>query len=98
MEQRHLPFDQALEEAQRLGIAECDPSLDIDGVEIACEMVIIANHVLKTRSRIADVLKFEGIRRVTPAMISHARSRRKLLRIVGTVGNKEVAVRLVELD
>jgi homoserine dehydrogenase len=98
MEERRLPFDRALEEAQRLGIAERDPSLDIDGVETACEMVIIANHVLKIPSRIPDVLKIEGIRKVTPAMISHARSRRKLLRMMGTVGSNEVAVGLVELD
>lgn len=35
--------DQALKEAQRRGIAEADPSLDVDGFDTANKLVLIAN-------------------------------------------------------
>ena len=38
-------FEGALEEAQRIGIAEPDPSLDVDGWDTANKLIIIANAV-----------------------------------------------------
>lgn len=39
----YLKIPQALAEAQRRGIAEADPSLDVDGFDTANKLVLIAN-------------------------------------------------------
>jgi homoserine dehydrogenase len=48
-------FDEALAEAQRRGIAESDPSLDLGGWDAANKLVIIANAVLGYPARLEDV-------------------------------------------
>ncbi len=48
-------FEGALEEAQRLGIAEPDPSLDVDGWDTTLKLVIIAQAVLKLPLTLDDV-------------------------------------------
>ena len=42
MRARGLPFDAVLREAQRLGYAEADPSFDVDGVDAAHKLAILA--------------------------------------------------------
>jgi len=49
------PFEEALEEAQRMGIAEPDPSLDVDGWDTTLKLVIVANAVLNVPLKLEDV-------------------------------------------
>ncbi len=53
-------FEGALEEAQRIGIAEPDPSLDVDGWDTANKLIIIANAVLNLPLKLDD-LPVQGI-------------------------------------
>ncbi len=53
-------YNEALAEAQRRGIAETDPSLDLQGWDTANKLVILANAVLGCPARLADV-KVTGI-------------------------------------
>ena len=55
-------FEQALAEAQRRGIAEADPSLDVDGWDTANKLTIVANAVLGYPSTVRDVQPVTGIR------------------------------------
>ncbi len=55
----------ALAEAQRRGIAEADPSLDVEGWDTANKLVIIANSFLGMRATLADVT-VQGIMHLTP--------------------------------
>ncbi len=48
-------YDKALVEAQRRGIAETDPRLDLEGWDTANKLVIIANAVLGYPARLSDV-------------------------------------------
>lgn len=57
-------YDAALAEAQRLGIAEPDPALDVDGWDAANKLVTVANAVLDRPTTLADVA-VRGIRGVT---------------------------------
>ena len=41
--QAGLSLDEAIAEAQRLGVAETDPSADIDGIDAAVKVVAVAN-------------------------------------------------------
>ncbi|NLH09390.1 MAG: homoserine dehydrogenase [Chloroflexi bacterium] len=61
MEEDGLTFDEALRKAQEIGIAETDPTLDIDGWDAAIKTVIVANVIMGADLRPADVNR-EGIR------------------------------------
>ncbi len=64
-------FDAALAEAQRQGIVEPDPSLDVDGWDAANKLVIFANAALSQPTTLADVT-VRGIREVTAAELATA--------------------------
>jgi homoserine dehydrogenase len=62
------PYGEALFEAQRRGIAEADPSLDVAGWDTACKLVILANSVLGLYATLDDVT-VQGITDVTRARL-----------------------------
>ncbi len=64
-------FADALADAQRRGIAEADPTLDVDGHDSACKLVIAANAVLGQPANLDDVL-VEGIRDISADTVSAA--------------------------
>jgi homoserine dehydrogenase len=64
-------FDEALEEAQRLGFAEADPTADVEGFDAAAKAAILAGLAFHTRVTIADVHR-EGIAEVTAADVRSA--------------------------
>jgi homoserine dehydrogenase len=72
MTTENLSFDLALKEAQTLGYAEKDPSLDIEGYDAAGKLVILANTVLGWNKTIHDV-KISGISYITPEVIQLAK-------------------------
>jgi homoserine dehydrogenase len=53
-------YADVLAEAQRRGLTETDPSLDVDGWDAANKLVILANAVLRQPTTLADV-RVEGI-------------------------------------
>ncbi|MDP7470379.1 MAG: homoserine dehydrogenase, partial [Dehalococcoidia bacterium] len=59
-----LEFNAALTAAQELGFAEADPSDDVDGVDAAYKLAILATLAFNTRVKPEDVYR-EGIRRLT---------------------------------
>jgi homoserine dehydrogenase len=66
-----IGFSEALREAQRLGYAEADPSLDIDGLDSAHKLAILST--LASGSWVpARAVYAEGIRRVTQLDIRFA--------------------------
>ncbi len=58
-------FDDVLSAAQKLGYAEADPSFDIDGVDAAHKLAILASLAFGVEVGFADV-HVEGIRHVSP--------------------------------
>jgi homoserine dehydrogenase len=66
-------YEAALAEAQRVGIAEPDPALDVDGWDAANKLVILANAVLGCPATLADV-DVTGIRRVSVADLQAAQT------------------------
>jgi homoserine dehydrogenase len=55
-------YEAALAEAQRRGIAETDPTLDVDGWDTANKLTIVANAVLGFPATVRDVRPVAGIR------------------------------------
>jgi homoserine dehydrogenase len=68
-----VDFSLALKEAQELGYAETDPTLDIEGFDAAGKIVILSNDLLGWSKSIHDV-KVEGITKITPNAIDLAKS------------------------
>jgi len=90
-------FGDALAEAQRLGWAETDPSNDVDGIDTAVKMVIIANHAMMNVGGADGRAAFErvaltGIRGVSDQDIASAKAAGKLLKLVGSIGADGVRV------
>ena len=89
------PFEEVLREAQEKGYAEADPSLDIDGIDSAHKLAILASLAFGTPVPEEKVFT-EGIRRIEPVDIEFAREfgyRIKLLAIAKEMdGQVEVRV------
>lgn len=72
MDQDGLSLDDALSEAQRLGFAEADPTNDVEGLDAAYKLVIMANLAFGKKADF-DQVHIEGIKGVTYEDISYAR-------------------------
>jgi homoserine dehydrogenase len=72
MSEDAMSFAEALEEAQRLGYAEADPTADVDGHDAAAKCAILASIAFNARVVAADVYR-EGIAAVTTEDIEFAR-------------------------
>ncbi len=90
MQREQRDFADVLADAQKLGYAEADPSFDIDGIDTAHKVAILASLAFGTRPDIAS-MHIEGIRRISLADIDYAASfgyRIKLLGIATMEGGK----------
>lgn len=76
-------YADALAEAQRRGIAETDPTLDVEGWDTANKLVIVANHVLGSDAALADVA-VTGITGVTAADLAQAAANGKTVKLLAT--------------
>lgn len=67
-------YADALAEMQRRGLAEADPTLDVEGWDAANKVVILANAVLRRPTKLADV-EILGIARLTAGDLREASAR-----------------------
>lgn len=74
-------YDDALKHAQDIGMAEADPTLDVDGWDAANKLVIIANAVLRRPTTLKDV-SVEGIRKITQQDLQAAEARRETIKLI----------------
>lgn len=72
MEREHQDFDDALADAQRLGLAEPNPGSDIDGVDAVEKLSVLIRHFGR-RSVPPSAIETRGIRDVRAADLRHAR-------------------------
>jgi homoserine dehydrogenase len=82
MEDTGADFAQVLAEAQAKGYAEADPSFDIDGVDAAHKLAILASVAFGTTIDFAPV-EITGIRRVLAADIAQADALGYYIRLIG---------------
>lgn len=82
MEAEGRDFAEVLAEAQALGYAEADPSFDIDGVDAAHKLSILAAIAFGTQPAFDDVA-IGGVRHVLAADIAQAASLGYRVRLVG---------------
>lgn len=95
MEREALAFDDVLKEAQRLGYAEADPSLDIDGFDTAHKACILSAIAYGFQPKL-DQVQVEGIRSLSGDDVKYAAElgyRIKLLACIAKDGDEvEVGV------
>jgi len=66
-----LAFDEVLKIAQDLGYAEADPTADVDGLDAAAKIAILASLAFNSRVTLDDVYA-EGIRKLSATDIEYA--------------------------
>lgn len=96
MSEERMPYDLVLKEAQELGIAETDPTYDVEGIDSAIKLVIIANSIFGLDSTYRDV-DVTGITKITPEALELANRNNYVVKLVceAREGKLTVAPRLV---
>ena len=77
-------YDITLKESQELGIAETDPTQDVEGIDAACKTVILANSLLGIDATYSDV-DVEGISSINSQAIELAGKEGYLIKLIAEV-------------
>ena len=77
-------YDVALKNAQDMGIAESDPSYDVEGKDTANKIILIANRLFNESFGLSDIDPV-GITGVTPDDIQRAGKEGKVIKLIGTI-------------
>ncbi len=98
--ERGRTFEQALAAMQAAGIAEADPTLDVDGWDAAAKTAVLANVLLGAGITPHDVRR-EGLSHATRTRVSAARVAGRRLKLVASAERSaegaRARVRLVEV-
>ena len=91
-----LGYEHVLAEAQDLGVAEADPTFDVEGTDAALKCVILANVLYDDAYRLADA-EVEGIADLPGSALELATEDGRTIRLIGEVaeGTVRVGPRLV---
>ncbi len=93
-----LNYQQALDEARELGYAEADPTYDVQGIDTAIKLVILANTVWGLNKHLGDV-DITGIDGLTSEGIALAEEEDMTIRLIGEIlpetGVLRVAPRII---
>ncbi len=98
MLEERASYTDILAESLELGIAETDPTYDVEGIDTACKLVILANAIFGLDATYKDV-EVTGITKITPEALEMAYERGHVIKLIGEVSreNIQVAPRLVPI-
>ena len=91
MRERGREFAEVLADAQRLGYAEADPSFDIDGIDAAHKLAILAALAFGRPVSFDDV-HVEGIRRISAVDIAFATELGYRIKLLGIAKQTEAGI------
>lgn len=101
METNKVEYVEALKKAQQLGIAETDPTLDVEGWDTAIKLLILTNVLMEEEKKLEDI-EVEGISKIKASEIFEASKKGKKYKLVGKAVRLEdgldMSVRLEKLD
>ncbi|MGG1534412.1 homoserine dehydrogenase [Brevibacillus agri] len=93
--------EEAIRRAQQMGIAEPDPTYDIDGWDTASKIAILANAVFDARLKLSDIPR-ASVRDLSPAQIAEWKRAGRVPKLIGTIrptaDGVAAAVELVAVD
>lgn len=81
-------YQSALKEAQTLGYAEADPAGDVEGIDAAGKLIILAHVLMKESISLKDV-ELEGITRLTPEDIQQAQKAGECWKLIASLERKD---------
>ncbi len=81
--EQNLSFEKALKIAQEHGYAEVDPSIDVDGIDSAYKLSILASICRQTQTNLEEV-EIKGIREISTTEITEAKSNNFRIKLVAT--------------
>ncbi len=95
MTKNHLTFQQALEEAQKRGYAESNPTLDINGMDTAHKLTILVYLALGKTVKLEDIYT-EGINTISQEDINYAQELNLTIKLLGIAKREgqEIEVRV----
>lgn len=88
----NVDYKEALLEAQKVGIAESDPGLDVLGYDTASKIIILSNVLMNSDLKLED-LKINGIEEVRLDNIEKAKVRGNKIKLIGKVYKKDNLVK-----
>lgn len=91
MDREGADFAAVLADAQRLGYAEADPTFDIDGIDAAHKLAILASISFGTVIDFSAV-ETDGIRAVSPTDLEYARELGYRLKLIGQASMRSGAL------
>ncbi len=91
MDEDSLDYDTALKEAQERGFAEADPTADVDGLDAAAKIAILASIAFNSRVTM-DQVYTEGIRRISPVDLANAHDSGYVVKLVAHARRGESGV------
>lgn len=91
MAESNTPMPVALREAQEFGYAEADPTYDVEGIDAAAKLVILANWLMNQRITITDV-DITGIAGVTLEDVNDAKQRHEAIKLICSIEDKVIKV------
>jgi homoserine dehydrogenase len=103
MTRESCSYEEALESARKQGIAETDPSLDVEGWDTGNKILLIANRLFGMELGPKDI-SVKGITDLSIADIEQAGRNNKVVKLVGSISSKgeqlnlEVSPRQLEPD
>lgn len=83
-----VPFDDALGAAQARGLAEPDPTDDVDGRDAAAKLAILASLAFDARLR-PDQIPYQGISQVSPRELRQARDGGSVIRLLAAARRRD---------
>lgn len=84
MSMEEVSYEEALAQAQKDGIAEANPSLDVLGCDTACKIVILANVLMDANIKLEDI-EVKGITEVKLDTIKESKKENEKLKLIGRV-------------
>lgn len=91
MAQDGLGYDEALAEAQAAGFAEADPTADVDGLDAAAKIAILASIAFNSRV-VLDQVPAEGIRSLTPIDLGYARDMGYVIKLLALARRTDAGI------
>jgi len=92
-----MSFNDALNDAKQKGYVEADESLDLDGLDAAAKLVILANWIMGMKVTMPNI-KITGIRKIDSSDIKRAAEKNSVIKLIAScdkelkVEPKEIAV------
>ncbi|MFD1587784.1 homoserine dehydrogenase [Halorientalis brevis] len=88
-----LGYEHVLAEAQDMGVAEADPTFDVEGIDAALKCVILANVLAQgERTYRLDDAEVEGITEVSGSALELAHEDGRTVRLIGEITGDTVRV------